>query len=306
LRAEVNFTMEEVRTDKTTSWWKGISDLRADGRRTEIMSKMTDSFATADPLDTADFALETHLIVDADSSIYYNRPTEPGALGNAAVSKNPQRMRKQISGGPTASLLGHFARDLESITAIMKTGDITVTEEKSPDGTPCYLLESKTPADGLYKVWIDANSPDNIRRIEVRKASGQRFMGQPLADASTAAATTAPAAADAAQPDTRPDFAKNRWPASVTYEYEVKEFQQVQGTRLPGASDYSLAMTFPDGKTTVMNVHCEWRDIDLRPDFAELGAFELAIPDGAIAFPPENPERKSHVWKDGKIVPAGE
>lgn len=296
LRAEVSFTIEQVENGQSR-WSRGISDLRADGRRIEIISEMSDSVATPDRLDTANFTRATHLLVDAESSTLYNRPIEPGALGNAAVSNDRQRMRKQVSAHPAAVLLGHFARDLEPIIAIMKTGAITVTDETSRDGTPCYLLQSKTLAEGLYKVRIDSKAPYSIQRVEIGKASGEQFMGQPLASSPTTAV------ADSAEPDNRP-FAKDRWwPASVTYEYEVKEFQQVQGTRLPEKSDYTLTMTFADGTTHVSKVHCDWRHIDLGPDFAKLGAFEVAIPDGAVAFPAENPERKNHVWKDGKIVP---
>jgi hypothetical protein len=282
LRVQSEYTSEGIENGQS-GWCKVASDLRTDGTRIEQLSQRSDRLLTPDPLGDARFTYQTHLLVESDVSYWFNGPIQTGALGNVSVTKNPQLFQKQISGSSEAILLGYFARDPELIASVMKTGNPSVSPGASNDGTPCFVLESQTPEYGLYKVWLDSTSYA-IKQVQINKGAGDWFSVKPLAG-----------------PDD-PMLPRDPWPTSVTYVYEVKEFQKIESQWLPNSSDSSLTMTFPDKTAFTSNVHCQRRKIDLHPDLVALKAFVLEIPDGAIAFPPENPGG-NYIWKGGKIVP---
>jgi hypothetical protein len=150
---------------------------------------------------------------------------------------------------------------------------------ESINGVVCFVFEG-TSAYGKTTAWIAPEKGYNAMKWVIEKASHSLYDSTALS---------------------------LRWPRIEGWQvtYNVKELYEIpsedRAIFVPKTSYYAHSIHFRDGTQTVNRGEYETSDIQLKPDFAALGAFEIDLPDGTRVFNADFPSMR-HIWLNGKPV----
>ncbi|MHC4580280.1 MAG: secretin N-terminal domain-containing protein, partial [Planctomycetota bacterium] len=185
-------------------------------------------------------------------------------------------------------LLGYLRGDQKPVAAILKDSPgVTLRDRMEPVGDfLCHVIEGKTD-HGAYKIWVDPEHDYRIRRSVVDKGPGDMWFGRPI-------------------PEGPPEGGS----ATATEHMEISDvkLQRIGDRFIPTAETLTATMMRTDGSEYRDRMAVTRSQIDLDPDFGELGAFVMdGVPDGARVA---NSDPQSHAYeyefRNGKVVPVGD
>ncbi len=155
------------------------------------------------------------------------------------------------------------------------------------DGRPCHIVTA-TSQYGTMKLWFDPARGYGLARAEVSKRDGDRFSD------TEAFPTLLPFL-------TEGDREHRRAVGSDTI-IDCVTFTQTDGHWIADGARVRETYLFEGGATQTYETTWKRTDIVLDPDFAEMHAFQIEIPEGVpVSFSGSGGVR--HVWRNGKAVP---
>lgn len=216
---------------------------------------------------------------------YYAHGPRPRAV---VVNRSwRQRLQEMVDYPPLGPLSGRFGGTKHQGLAqvLAKAQDLRLGEGAIVNGIECHALEA-TSQYGKMTVWLAPGKGYNCVRC-IWKSAGQDLV------------------------DDIPY--EQRWPElkgkGTTTIFECKEFLQVtdaKGTSFFVPSCASLEMRVEPRSPGLDAVdfveHYLVTNVDLKPDFASLGAFRADVPDGTHVIVVEEPGLR-YIWRNGKVVP---
>lgn len=151
------------------------------------------------------------------------------------------------------------------------------SEREAVNGVVCLVLEGRSP-QGRVAAWIAPEKGYSAVKWSIEKRSHDLFDEVPIS---------------------------TRWPEveSGLVSLEVKELQEipVEGKRvyIPRLATFTHVTSMRAGTKNTNNYEYKVNDIQVKPDFASLGAFKIELPEGIRVFNRDTPDVRFY-WKDGR------
>jgi hypothetical protein len=184
---------------------------------------------------------------------------------------------------------GYLAEDPEPLLNVLRSApSVRVREGPEPvDGHPCLALDADSPDHGRYRVWFDPASGYYPRRIVIEKSGDNLWADKRLSD----------------WKNFMPQGSKGPTTAKLfTTTMDSAGLEQAGDVWLPAACRVTTVQQYADGNTKTIAMNCRRTRLELRPDFAALGAFQPDLREGTRLINEEN-RQISYEWRDGKPVP---
>ena len=182
----------------------------------------------------------------------------------------------QMWGGE--AFVGKLGRDTEDFTKVLKQDpNLRLRPQREDvDGHSCYVLESDTPENGKYTVWLDPEAGYVPRRAVVEKGESSRFANTQLSGAGWVSA---------------------RWVLdSVTVEKRGDRF-------VPVTFSVSEEYRAKQGHTSSGTTRFQVTVFEVNPDLKAAGAFIVDVPAGTV-FRLMNFPQIAYTWTGQSVEPA--
>lgn len=218
---------------------------------------------------------------------YYGRPG--GGPAQAYFRGDGRRhLRKALAAGGAEVLDGYLSDDFSVLEVFRRAKDVTVRDGQVVDGTPCVRLDATLAEHGRWSVWFDPSAGHLPRRVELTKGEGDLIWdGERIGDKGRRYIP---------QTGKAPTTMKQ-----VTYVADAIQFRKVEGGFLPVACKVYQEVRFADGNSKRSWLTSVRDEIELRPDFAKLGAFIPDLREGQLLVNEDDRDQPAW-WRGGKPI----
>ena len=208
----------------------------------------------------------------------YSKPFDRPARVRVSEENVKISVDMKLSRSDAVSIgFGYLIGDIDRFDRILKQADpnkMSVTEE-SLKGTIHFVIEAETKR-GKYKIWLNPERGYHFTRAEVVRKAGDLHMGKHTVEPGTSKRST----------------------------MEITEFKEVDGLWVPVNIKSKMNDTLPDDGYLNQDYEIELLSIVINPDHDALNSFSFdEIEEGTKAS--VNGSRNSHIWNQGKLIPAG-
>jgi hypothetical protein len=214
-----------------------------------------------------------------DGSIFINRTkVKEENFSDVAYFSHDKNLREILLKYDSKSsfLDGLLPGGIEHLATIMlKSSNLSLKPEKENiDGRPCYVMEA-TGKYGYYKLWVDPDCGYNIRRAIMRKK-----LGDIMEDG---------------------DVLSKEGTEAIEIIVDQIKLENFNGVWFP-VEGTAVNNQVYKGKEYHYQYVASRSNIKWNPDFEEIGAFKMDLPDGAFIRNDEMPGIL-YEWQDGRIIP---
>lgn len=184
----------------------------------------------------------------------------------------------------------YFGFGNQTVIDLLKDGRSSIrSSEMTLDGHQTVLLEYESKY-GKLKVWLDPECGYNMRKISLTKQTGNLYVDEPLGTI----------------PSPLPDGAVTHIPyaaiESIEFTVDAVELEKIGDSYVAVSATVSENIRYQTGEYLNETVKCTRSNITFEPDFEELGAFQLEIPNGTDVFFKDvrGVSGVEYEWFDGK------
>lgn len=180
---------------------------------------------------------------------------------------------------PGGMLRGKLYTQEDPIKSLRDAGTARYSEDQQVAGVLCQVVSGHTPV-GQCTVWIDAKRGCVPLKIRVEKRAGDLWFEKPVADRPLPAGVT----------------------AAVELELTDIKVGTINGRHMIISATQTYNYIDDHGIPRWLKFTAERSNINLNPDFAALGAFQMTgVPEGHPVHNEDNPNLL-YVWKNGQAV----
>ena len=256
---------------------------RVDGARIEWLGRRTYDDAKGNV--ESESAIET-VFTESQCMRASGKPGGPYRL--ARIYNSPakrERIRQMLLeepklGGPMDGRV--FGEGDNSVADLLIAAEDLSVEAglKDVNGVACYLVKGTTEY-GMVKVWVAPEKGHVAMKYAIEKSAEDRFNDSFVKELNSGV----------------PGSGISRW-STVLDSVDVSE---VDGVFIPVSAHLCQTITLDTGRKVEFHYQCKREDIQLSPDFAALGAFQIDLPNGTPVAIDEAPAIR-FLWQDGLPV----
>ena len=228
------------------------------------------------PGDRRDALEKGNRIVSLGEDIFFMKIIN-GHYRDTMVLEKRERVKGTGRDGPNLNggewLDGYLAREgVHAADLLQQASDLAVRGTEVIDGHPCTVVTGTVPGRGSYTLWISPDRDHAALKAVVEKRDNDLYFDKPISE-------NYPAPPEGAVWTLTLPGEKY---ASIHLEMDGVELLEMAGLWIPSACKVKITEVNPNGEETVFEYRHTRSEIDLEPDFAALGGFELALKEGAL------------------------
>jgi len=209
---------------------------------------------------------------------FYNPQLIGGQPPRAYIKKDFEQAQKELLdvpsyGGPIQGRI-HGNNHKSVAELLSESVDLRLIDNREDiNGESCYLLTA-TIMYGKVTAWIAPEKGYNALRWKIEKKSGEFFRG--------------------------PEPARDEFKMWVAV-FEADEVKKIDDEYMITKGRFTQSTTLKDGKKEIVRYIYNLTDVDLNPDFEDIGAFQINLPEGTSVYQYDAPGIV-YIWKQGRLV----